>query len=269
MARDKVELIRLLSQLVDLCQLCHSLSSKLIGTHEFFVNIHATLSSMADKSSRRNVAPKVEEIIDSFTIATRDLNSASNDMATFFNGQLSLCKRYLEGAKSSDSMASVDEAKRFAPQWIENASPIQRAEAEIQLLIKRVDDPVSPNPATGESTQGQTFPMQDITHRSLEGRPNEPDSRNQDTLTSSPPTTQVNGRNITRAPAPIDRNVPSPSSRIYSGGNESKISQKLSSNNPRIDKQPERHPPPKMQVTSPNPPNQDVPQEPRKSCLCC
>jgi hypothetical protein len=269
-ARDKVNLIRLLSQLVDLCQRCHSLSSKLIGTHEFFVNIHATLSSMADKSSRRNVAPKVEEIIDSFTIATRDLNSASDDMATFFNGQLSLCKRYLEVAKSSDSMASVDEAKRFAPQWIENATTIQRAEAKIQLLIKKVDDPVSPNPATGESTRGQTILMEDITHRLLERGPNEPDSSNQDTLTSSPPTTQVDGRNITRAQASIDRNVPPrSSSRIYGGGNDSIISQKLPSNNPHIDKQPERRSPPKMQATSPNPPNQDVPQEPRKSCLCC
>jgi hypothetical protein len=159
-AQVREDLIRLLPQLVDLCQRCHRLSYKLIGTHELYMNAYAKLvlglttllrssTSIQDKSSRC----KVEEVMDRFAIANRELHSASDNMAAFFDGQLSLCRRHLDAANYSDSKVSFDEAKRFALQWMGDATHIQRAKVEVQLLIERVDDPVSSNPAPKDSTR--------------------------------------------------------------------------------------------------------------------
>jgi hypothetical protein len=151
---DKEDLIRLLRQLVDLCQRCHGLSYKLIRSQALYMDSYATLvlglaplssssTPIEGKLSQHSATPKVEEVMDKFAIANRDLHSASANIAAFFDGELSSCKRHLEVVKNSGLRVPFDEVKRFALQWMNDAPAIQRARIEIQLLIERVDDPVS------------------------------------------------------------------------------------------------------------------------------
>lgn len=157
-AHDKDDLIRLLPPLVDLCQRCHGLSYKLIRTQALYMDSYAKLvlgladlssgsAPIEDTSSQRNVTPRIEEVMDRFAIENRDLHSASANIAAFFDRELGLCKRHLDAVRFSESSTAFDEAKRFAIQWMKDAPVIQRAKVEIQLLVERVDDPVSPNTA--------------------------------------------------------------------------------------------------------------------------
>jgi hypothetical protein len=145
LAQHREDLIRLLPEVVELCEICQDQAQKLIRMHSAYMNSYeGRLGSIENMlrgpvPKKGNVDSKGEAAMRDFATANRELHSQVTGLTTFLDKQHATCKRYNNAAKDSNIRVSLNEAKQYGNGWTTNQTAILQAKSSIANLVDKVD----------------------------------------------------------------------------------------------------------------------------------
>lgn len=136
---DRVEMVPLLRECVQLCEGCRGMVRKLVPMHDTtMVVVQSNHFVTLIVGGRDSLPYSSQELILRFENAGKDLRKEADNMATFFDGQHDTCERYLDVTKNYTKRPNTRGFRQISRSWDSNEANILSAIGHLRRMCEAV-----------------------------------------------------------------------------------------------------------------------------------